>query len=182
MKSFITTCICLLFLGLGSLQAQIDVTINPIGLLWGDISLGGDFGISDDFSVEGILGFGGSNIDDADYNGLRLSGVGKYYFSPKNGIDKFYALGFLRFVNRNYDYGNDSSFANYRQSRLGLGVGAGYKVASEKGFIFDINFGVGRALTDSLTYEDSDGGQQVELDWPDIMFMAKLGVGYRFNK
>jgi hypothetical protein len=178
MKLFITTLTCFLFLSLGSLQAQIDVTINPIGILWGDISLGADFGIKEDFSVEGLIGFGTGSESSADFNAFNLTGAGKYYFAPKNGVDKFYAFGFLRFVNRNYSY-DDSIFANYKQSRLGAGIGVGTKVASLKGFIFDINFGVGRAFIDNTSYEDSNGQQQ-EVDWPDLMFAGKLGIGYRF--
>ncbi|GAB5555670.1 MAG: hypothetical protein Sapg2KO_52610 [Saprospiraceae bacterium] len=180
MKSLITTCICLLFLGIGSLQAQIDVTINPIGILWGDINLGADFGIKEDFSIEGLIGFGTGNELDADFNSFNVTSSAKYYFNPKNGVDKFYGFGFLRFVNRSYDYEDDSVFANYSQSRLGLGVGAGFKAASDKGFIFDINLGVGRAIIDNTSFDDGNG-EEVVLDWPDIMFTGKIGVGYRFN-
>ena len=46
MKILKATLFCLLFAGIGQVNAQVDVTVNPIGILWGDISLGADFTIS----------------------------------------------------------------------------------------------------------------------------------------
>lgn len=179
MKILKATLFCLLFAGIGQVNAQIDATINPIGLLWANFSLGADFGITEDFSIEGLVGFGAGNEDIADYNAFNVTANGKYYFNPKEGADRFYAFGFLRYVTRNYDYGNDSGFVNYNQNRIGLGVGAGTKIVSTKGFVFDINLGAGRALVDNTTYDDGNGAQQT-LDWPDLMFAGKLAIGYRF--
>lgn len=179
MKIFKATLFCLLFAGIGTVQAQIDVTINPIGLLWGNFSVGADFGISEDFSTEGLIGFGFGDEIDANYNAFNVTGNAKYYFNPREGVDRFYAFGFLRYVTRNYKYDDSSSFANYSQSRVGLGVGAGTKIVSAKGFVFDINIGAGRALVDNTKYEDSSGNQET-FNWPDLMFAGKLAIGYRF--
>lgn len=66
------------------------------------------------------------------------------------------------------------------QSRFGIGVGLGYKVVSSKGIVFDIGLVEGRAFIDNTTYEDDSLGT-VEIDWPEIMFMGKLAVGYNFG-
>jgi hypothetical protein len=55
----------------------------------------------------------------------------------------------------------------------------GYKVVSAGGFVFDINAGAGRAFVNNNTYES--GGVEQEVDWPEIIFQGKLGVGYRFG-
>lgn len=161
-------------------SAQIDVTVNPLGALFGDISLGADFALSERFSTELTVGFGGDKGGDGTgaykYRNLGTNVLGKYYFNPNHGADRFYVDAFLRFINRNYDYTDSgSSLADYKQNRFGLGVGLGYKVVSNGGFVFDIGIGAGRALIDKTSVDGTT------IDWPEIMFQGKLGIGYRFG-
>jgi len=181
MKNLLLALSFITFLGFShQSQAQIDVTVNPVGLLFGDFSVGADFALSDNISVEPTLGFGGGKTGGAKYRNLPLNVFGKYYFNPDDGADKFYGSVWLRFVNRSYEYEDSGSlFADYRQTRLGLGFGIGYKIVSGGGFVFDIGFGAGRALYDKTKFDD--GGTESDLDWPDLMFAGKLGVGYRFG-
>lgn len=164
-------------------QAQVDVTVNPIGLLFGDLSVGADFALSESFSIEPTIGLGTGKWDEANFKWVNIpvTVFGKYYFNPNHGADRFYADAFLRFVSRKYTAdGGTSSFSEYTQTRFGLGVGIGYKVVSGKGFVFDIGFGVGRALLDKYKYEDTSGTDTAQ-DIIDIMFAGKLGIGYRFG-
>ena len=167
--------------------SQIDATINPIGLLFGNFSVGGDYIVNDNLSVELSAGFGGKSEDDEftgsyKYRNVGINAFGKYYFSPDNGGDKFYTGVFLRYINRNYEYENDGLFDNsdYKQSRIGGGFLTGYKVVSDGGFVFDINLGVGKAFSDNTEFSDSDG-TETTIEWPTIMFTGKIGVGYRFG-
>jgi len=164
--------------------AQVDATVNPIGLLFGAISVGADFGLSDNLSLEGSLGIGnGDNgVTNLKYYNLPITVTGKYYLNPRKGADRFYVDAFTRFVTRGYTV-NDSSagniYAEYSQTRFGLGFGAGYKAVSKKGLVFDFNFGIGRAFIDKLSYKDN--GDQYEVDWTNVMIVGKLGLGYRFG-
>ncbi|RMF03347.1 MAG: DUF3575 domain-containing protein [Bacteroidetes bacterium] len=164
-------------------EAQVDVTINPVGLLFGDLSVGGDFILSDEFSIEGTLGFGSGSDDftNLKWRNIPITAVGKYYFNPDDGADKFYASAFLRFINRGYTADDDTqtTYAEYSQTRFGLGVGIGYKAVSRSGIVFDIGLGVGRALLDNTKFESD--GEEFIVEWPEIMFTGKLGVGYRFG-
>lgn len=182
MKNFTTSLLIIFMLsyfGFTSKSvAQVDVTINPVGLLWGNISLGADFAISNNFSIEGQVGYSSGDDDNAKYSGIPITAFGKYYFNPNRGIDKFYLSAFSRFVTRSYENDSDVSDFSYTQTRLGLGVGLGYKVVSAGNFVFDIGFGVGRAIIDKTKIKD--GNDEIIVDWPDIMFVGKLGVGYRF--
>ncbi|HMX39287.1 MAG TPA: DUF3575 domain-containing protein [Saprospiraceae bacterium] len=162
-------------------NAQVDVTLNPIGLLFGDFSIGADFILTDNFSIEPQVGFGSKSISDIKGSNLGVSAVGKYYFNPNRGGDRFYADAFLRYATRNWNYDDNSGFADYTTTRIGLGFGLGYKVVSGGGFVFDIGFGVGRAIVDKNKYKDSTGTTQVEVDWIPIMVQGKLGIGYRFG-
>lgn len=166
---------------------QIDVTVNPLGLLFGDLNVGADFMLSENLSVEGTLGlnFGKSDFNsiEAKYSGIPVTVFGKYYFSPREGADRFYADAWLRFVNRSYKWegANSAGLSDYSQTRVGIGFGIGFKTVSSKGIVFDIGLGAGRALLDKTSFKDSSG-TQTEIDWPEVMFVGKLGVGYRFGQ
>ncbi len=165
------------------LAAQVDVTINPVGLLLADISVGADFAISENISIEATVGYGSGSLglgsDEFKWTSIPINAVGKYYFNPKRGADGFYADLFLRNVNRTYDATPASGDADVKWNRIGLGFGAGYKVVAAKGFVFDIGLGVGRSIAGEPTYVGE--GNRESIDWPDLMFQGKLGIGYRFG-
>ncbi len=160
--------------------AQVDVTLNPIELLVGDISAGADFAITENFSIEAGVGISAGKVgDDFKWSSIPVTAVGKYYFNPRRGSDGFYADAFLRYVNRSYNAEANSNNADAKWSRLGLGFGIGFKAVSAKGIVFDIGVGAGRAIIDDLTYEEN--GEEYSFDWPNLMLYGKLGVGYRFG-
>lgn len=161
-------------------KAQVDLTANPIGILFGDFSVGADFALSEQFSIEAAVGFGSNSILDVKGANVPVTAIGKYYFSPKNGADGFYADVFARYVYRKWNYEDNSGFADFTTNRVGLGFGAGYKIVSTGGFVFDIGLGAGRAVVDKNVYEDSTGNRE-DLNWPDLMFQGKLAIGYRFG-
>lgn len=167
--------------GLTKAQAQVDVMVNPIGLLFGNLSASADFMLKDNFSVEGQIGVGFGDELGLDYFNLPITAYGKYYFNPDDGADKFYADVFLRFIARNYSAeDNSTTLAEYSQTRVGAGFGIGYKVVGQSGIVFDLGFGIGRAFIDNTSYESD--GDRVEVDWPEIMFTGKLAIGYRFGR
>ncbi len=165
------------------MNAQIDVTINPLALLFGNINVGADFALSEDFSIEGNIGYASSKSNlgsgDVKYTGIPVQAVGKYYFNPDKGADKFYGAAFLRYVSRGYKYDDNSSFADFSQSRFGAGIGVGYKTVSKSNIVFDFGFGVGRVIVDNTKYEDDQGNQE-DFSLPGLIIDVKLGVGYRF--
>lgn len=160
-------------------NAQVDVTVNPLGLLFENLAVGADFNLSENTSIEGLIGFGSSGNDDIfGYSSSRISldAFYKYYFSPNRGCDKFYVGGFARFINRSYNFDDTITGTDYKVTRLGIGFGLGYKIVSEGGFVFDINIGFGRAL---LNNNNADDGTTV-FDWSEFMSLGKFGFGYRF--
>ncbi|MFT4760212.1 MAG: hypothetical protein ACI9XO_003125 [Paraglaciecola sp.] len=181
----LTTCFLLTGLFSQDAQAQIDVTINPIGALFGSFSVGGDFALTESISVEGVVGFSSRKDDGTKYSAIPITAFGKYYFNPKNGIDKFYVSAFMRFVNRKYKDNDDNDSFNYGDFTntrfvVGVGVGVGYKVISKGGFVFDIGLAGGRAFINNTKTDDNFSG--LILTSGDLMLTGKLGIGYRFNK
>ena len=186
----LTLALCLsVFSFINQSQAQIDVTVNPIGLLFGDFSGGVDFGVSENLSVEVAIGltFGKDDFgfDDLEskYFGLPITVFGKYYFNPDHGADKFYADAFLKFVTRSYSVDGDTNniYTDYSNTRVGVGFGIGYKIVSDGGFVFDIGLGAGKAFVDKTKYDDETQSTGIVLDLPDLMITGKLAVGYRFG-
>lgn len=162
--------------------AQIDVTINPIGALFGNFGVGGDFAITENISVEGVVGFGSRKDDGTKYTAIPITAFGKYYFNPKNDNDRFYVSAFLRFVNRKYkdNDANDSfDYGDFTNTRFGGGIGIGYKVVSKGGFVFDIGLAGGRAFVNNTKTDDNFNA--LILTTGDLMITGKLGLGYRFG-
>lgn len=169
-------------------NAQVDVTVNPVGLLFGGINVGADFVLSDEFSIEANVGYN-SRTDDLSfdgssnefkYTGVPIQAVGKYYFNPDDGADKFYAAAFLRYVNRSYnEKDTDNGVNDFSQSRIGAGIGVGTKSVSRSGVVFDFGVNIGRVIADKTTFETESGQESVDVGG--LIFTLKLGVGYRFG-
>ncbi len=174
MKNFklLTFLLCMTLISFNEAKAQVDVTVNPVGLLWGSFNGSADFALSENMSVEGQLGVTFGDFGGDKYLGIPITVYGKYYFNPKNGADKFYGDVFTRFVRRSYNPENSDKYSN---TRFGLGFGLGYKIVSDGGFVFDIGTGVGRALVN----KDSDDLNLESLT--NLMFVGKLAIGYRFG-
>jgi len=180
-KSFLSvlSLVAMLFALQPVANAQVDLTLNPIGLLFGGVNVGADFGVSENFSIEATLGYGSNKILDVRGTNIPVIATGKYYFSPKQGADRFYADAFLRFMNRNWNYEDNTNKADYTSNRFGLGFGVGYKVVSKGGFVFDVNLGGGRVLFEKNVFQAND--EQQPINWPDLIVQGKLGIGYRFG-
>ena len=171
--------VAMLFVLQPAAQAQVDLTLNPIGILFGGINVGADFGVSENFSIEATLGYGSNKILDVQGTNIPVIATGKYYFSPKQGADRFYADAFLRYMNRQWNYDDNTNQLDYTSNRFGIGFGVGYKVVSKGGFVFDVNLGGGRVLFEQNVFEGN--GEQETVNWPDLIIQGKLGIGYRFG-
>ncbi len=189
MKSrFLILALAILTLSAFRAQAQVDVTINPVGLLFGGINVGADFVLSDEFSVEANIGYN-SRTDDLSfdgesnefkYTGIPIQAVGKYYFNPDDGADKFYASAFLRYVNRSYKEENtDNGFNDFTQSRIGAGIGVGTKSVSRSGVVFDFGVNIGRVIADNTKFENENGQEEASIGG--LIFTLNVVVGYRFG-
>lgn len=181
MKKVLLPILMLLCLfGFHKAEAQVDVTLNPVGALFGDFNIGVDFALARSFSLEVQAGFGTNKIGGIKGVNTPINVVGKYYFSPKHGADRFYVDAFARFVHRNWNYDDNSTNANYTSTRFGVGFGIGYKIVSNKGFVFDLGFGFGRAIVTNNKYES--GGIEENVNWGNGIVLGKFGIGYRFGQ
>ncbi|MCA0235400.1 MAG: DUF3575 domain-containing protein [Bacteroidetes bacterium] len=172
-----------------NLNAQVDVKINPIGLLFSNLNVAAEFGVSDNFGVEVAPGFGWNRLNllnDNDYSGsvVRVGVNGRYYLNPNDkGLNGFYIGGYTRYAGGTYTYKGDTETDKFNSTRFALGFLVGGKiVARNEKLIFDFGTGFGRALVYKFT--DPNGSDEVDLsdipfaNW-DIPFY--LSIGYRFG-
>ncbi len=182
MKKRILTLVAALFLTT-SMFAQFEVKVNPIGLLFGGISASGEYILSDNMGVEvsaNLLSRKASFLaEDAKLTGFGFGAAYKYYFSPEDGGDKFYANVYARYGGQKskFDDGAGQQItANY--SVVAVGFGVGYKWVADSGLLFELGLGAGRNLAQNWTLSDGTDNY----DFPNWGFdlTGKLAIGWRF--
>lgn len=181
--------IVLLFvLGLGFLksEAQIDVSANPISLLFSNFDVALEYRLKEDFGIEltPSLDFDKYSVNEVEYKntgfGARL--IGKYYFNPNKGCDKWNIGPYIKYgqaTGKGTDKSTNSSY-EVNRTRFSVGFYTGYKWVSRKNIVFEIGFGIGRAFVNK--YESDDSTLDLG-DFPvlNIDATGKLALGYRFG-
>ncbi len=168
--------------------AQIDLKINPIGALFGSPDVSADFILSDKFSVEGGLGINSGSVtvggDSFKRSGFGVFAVGKHYFNPDLGGDKFGVGVYTRFrnINSSFDGEGVNNNDDFTRTKLALGLQVGWKRVSESGFIFELDLGGGRALVNNIKFDsDSPGITQDDIPTFDVDVLVRIAIGYRLS-
>ena len=112
------------------------------------------------------------NYDDQFYTKFSLTPFYRFYFSKKPAAG-FFVEGFGMLNSYDSYVYNDNSFNSYNsniedRTDFALGFGLGSKWINKKGFLFEINAGVGRNLFNS---NDTDN---------EIVGRGGITLGYRF--
>lgn len=177
MKLLKLTAVAIL-LSIMHVNAQTEVKINPLGLLFGSPDLSAEFGLSHSASLEPFIGFTSRKTTLGDsgwkYNALNAGASFKYFFNPQRGIDRFYAGVYTRFNNGSWTYDNEK--LGYQ--RLSLGLLIGQKWVSKKNVVFELALGAGRAFLTNL--DKTSSGESLSLGYG-VDFMGRLALGYRFG-
>lgn len=172
-------------------QAQIDVKLNPLGILFSSPDLSVEYILNENFGIEATLGadFGnvaGSGLLDPEAqikkNGYKLRISGKYYFKPSNGGDRFYAGAYLGPRATGFS-GNESFWGydpGYKTSAFTVGILFGFKWAADNGLIFEIGAGGGRAFAQKTTFNEPDLNTFTDIGFG-VDFVGTLAIGYRFG-
>lgn len=183
----LTAVICMA--AISSSFAQVDVKIGPFAPLFGTLNLRSEFGLSDNFGLEAVVGGSWNKInfnegDDLKNTTLRFGLNGRYYFNPSDiGLDKFYTGLYTR-----YSSGKARSTAEgadeYNTNRFSGGFLVGFKTfARNERLHFDFNIGFGRAFV----YNINGIGDAEPVDLSAIPFLnwdlpMTMVIGYRFGK
>lgn len=180
MKKLLTLVVTIL--SLSSVFAQTEIKINPVGAIFGSPDVSVEFAVNEDVGIEPFIGvnFTKLTVDNTTYksSGFGYGAIGKYYFSPEKGIDKFYAGLYLRGGSSKFT--SSSSNDNFSSTRLGLGLSLGYKWVSRKNVVFEIGGGLGRKLVGK--YSNASGNvNTADIPLLNIDGYLKFSVGYRFG-
>lgn len=104
------------------LHAQLEAKVGPIGLLFGGVSLAGEYIVNDEFGAELHTFF-------ADGGGIVWA-TAKYYLNPRLGADRFHIGAFLA----------------AGSGGPGVGFMIGTKAISTSRVVFDFGIGLGRGF------------------------------------
>jgi hypothetical protein len=168
-------------------NAQVDVQINPVAILFSSLNLTAEFPVSPDFGIEGGLeyNFQHFDVDDIEYknNGVGIRAIGKYYFSPDKGIDKWNIGGYLKYAAGNAT-GEDNATGDretVKSTRFGIGFYTGHKWVSRKNIVFELGLGIGRNFVSKYEYEDGTEANTDDIPLLEIDIILRLSLGYRFG-
>ena len=185
-KHFLLAFFALIFLG--TANAQIELKINPLGLLFGSPDFSAEYIVNEDIGVEFGLGldfgtFGNELTGKGKKSGFNIFAAGKYYFSPDDGADKFYVGVYLRPRTLKYTYDNATTGSDfgYKNSAFGVGLLGGYKWVGARGILFELAVGYGKAFGSKITYNDPDYDPIITADILKFDFLGRLAIGYRLG-
>jgi hypothetical protein len=168
-----------------NLNAQTELKINPLGLLFLSPDVAAEFAVSENVGIEPTIGVSWFQltVDGEKFKstGLSYGAQGKYYFGPEKGIDKFFAGIYTR--------GGQSKFSNttagatsetFSRNRLGAGVTLGYKWVSSHNVVFELGAGIGRKIFNKVSNADK-GVNVSNIPVLNLDGFFRFNVGYRFG-
>ena len=165
----------------GFANAQIEAKINPLGAMFGNPRISGEYVVSDSFGVELAAGayFGQAyvgliKVPNAKQSGFGVRAVAKYYFSPDDGGDGWYGGIYLRQNNKKYTSKINLS-DNYKGNIFAVGIEFGKKWVFDSGFLIESGFALGRPISEKRTGYTGEDDYEIGVDG-----YAKFVIGYRF--
>lgn len=123
-------------------NAQIEVSTNPIGLLFNTYIISVDYHTSPDWSFGGEMGI---NTANSTRTASAYYANAKHYFNPFSDAKMFYVGTFAGVFSYNYEI----ITLGENQSTFGVGFMGGYKLVSRKNVVMDLGLGLGRGVINS---------------------------------
>lgn len=178
-----------LVLSTSMVSAQVEVKLNPFGLLFGSPDLSGEYFVTPNFGAELTLSaemgkyttLSGDDFDPKK-SGFGVMASGKYYFSPKEdkSCSGFYAGVYIRQKDFKVTDDSNSGFVAFKRSIVGTGFLLGQKWVSKNGMMYELVGGLGRTLSEKNEWIDEEGvadDADLELGLDGIL---RFSIGYRF--
>jgi hypothetical protein len=187
-----------LFFSFLTLNAQIDLKINPIGSLTLNPNFMAEISATDNLGIEPYVGLTRFNIS-FDAKKFKIRGVDygvfiKYYFSQEASTDKFYAGLAFRGGQTNFTYADpkvDSIVSSastvtkipnlaLTRNRLGVDICIGYKWVTQNNVVFEIGAGLGRKIFNSFGFIDRKVNINT-IPFLNLDGFFRFNIGYRFG-
>ena len=144
-----------------------DLKLNALMLVIGAAEVGYEYLLNEEsaIGISGFVAFDGDLKDEIQY---YISPYYRYYFGKKYAGGFFLeGFGMLNRSERDFDFFFEDGIDNW-VTDFALGIGLGGKWITKKGFVGEINYGIGRNLfnTDESEY--------------DFIGKIAISIGYRF--
>jgi Protein of unknown function (DUF3575) len=168
-------------------SAQVEIKVNPLGLLFSSPDVSAEFSVSRNVALEPIVGISyvkrAPSYGFGSYTsiGSNFGIVGKYYFSPVKGFDKVYMGLYARKGAVRYSGTGFSSGLEFSNDYLVAGGVFGYKWVVNNNFILDFATGVGKKVENKYKNTNSSSLNLDKISDTDVDYMLRLGIGYRFS-
>jgi len=170
----------------------LDAKVNFGGLLFN--SYGGNFEyiLNEQMGVSfGVDYFGKTfddfGLDDYKLSGLRLTADFRFYFSPDDDAEGFFAAPYVKYRNwktsgwsSTVDENGNVVDLDYSMTGIAGGLIIGKKWVTDSGFLFELNGGAGKYLTNTVTYTVDGYDPLVGPTLFDIDFRFGILIGWRF--
>jgi len=197
----IALCIMTSVLAIGTSEAQHDIKLNMLGVVFGNYGVNYEYVISPEMSAGGAVnyylfktkttGFSGEDNENK-YVGFNFAPEFRFYFNPDDDAEGMYVGAYLKYRSATSDGWSyvdaQGNFAETTRSTNGLAFGilGGKKWVADAGFIFETYFGIGKYLTNNVKF----GSSEYETYWDQyptfevtglsaIDVRLGLGIGWR---
>ena len=190
-------------LSFGTLQAQHDVKINMLGLIFGNYGVNYEYVISPEMSTGAGINyyiykltstdFSGTTTTELTYTGFNISPEFRFYFNPDDDAEGAYAGAYLKYRtatgdgNWYYDPQGILQTTSRTNTGLAFGIMGGKKWVADVGFIFETYFGIGKYIMQNTKYGTPDYEAYHDqfttfelIGLSSIDLRIGLGLGWRF--
>ena len=169
-----------------SAQLTIDPKVNVGSAITGGVNVAVEFPLQENMGLSAGFAYSanpfGLDINDDDGNEIKFRNVRfipeyRYYFSPREGLDRFYVGLYGKFGQLTI---KEEDGDELDATRIAAGLLVGHKWVSRGGFIFELNGGFGRGGT---VGKGGDDDREFEEAYGVLSrYDLRLGliVGYRF--
>ncbi len=191
MKTKIRNLIILSIFIYNPLSAQhIDINLNVLNFIFSKYELGIDYGVNTKSSIGGNINITSKNMTKAggkNYTEFNFIPTYKYFFSPEKDNDGLYIGAYSRIRNSS---SKENEFLTTENSTVvtqktdissfafGLGALLGYKWVSSNGFNLEAEFGIGKFISNSVSYSNKnaeDKSKNLTTDWNENDYLPVLG-------
>ena len=188
MKTFFFSFFFSVIFCIANVSAQIDVKLNPFGLLFNSPDLSAEYVINDQIGIEGLAGIdygtllGSGALNTANRlgkSGYRFRIAAKYYFEENKGGDTWYAGLYAGANSRTATPSENATTAvGWSESFITTGIHGGYKFVLKSNIVFDLGMGFGRNFSEKLSILNTVNGSF--LSSLGLNSFLRLEMGYRF--
>ncbi len=159
-------------------RAQHDVKLNFLSFLFNQYGIGYENVLNEQMGLGATANLYTQKEGGEKYVGWNIAPEFRFYFSPDDDAEGFYAGPYLKY--RSIKYTDDFQDDDFTNTGVALGLGLGRKWVADAGFLFETYLGIGKYLVNNYKFTENDSYEDVTDYLPDIDIRVGLIIGWRF--